>query len=136
MDLSSQMLEGIGRDVAPFGLSVADFEVMVRLRDSGATGIRMSELAAHVLVTKSRLTYRIDRLEELGHVCRESVETDRRGWVVHLTESGEELLSEALVRHFDGIRARLVDRVDPDELSQLGDLISKVLGPKNGAGRR
>lgn len=135
MDLSSQMLEGIARDVAPFGLSVADFEVMVRLRDSGSAGIRMSELAAHVLATKSRLTYRIDRLEELGYVCRESVESDRRGWVVHLTECGDALLSEALVRHFDGIRTRLVNRLEPDELSQLGDLISKVLVSRNGAGR-
>ena len=88
----------------------------------------LPELAARVLVSRSRLTYRVDRLEERGLVIRENCETDRRGFIARLTPAGRQLLVEVAPHHVAGVRARLVDRVDREEFLTLGRIVTKVLG--------
>ena len=50
----------------------------------------MSELAEQVFVSRSRLTYRVDRLTEVGFVVREECQDDRRGLWAILTETGRQ----------------------------------------------
>jgi len=127
VEFSGRIIDGMDTDVAPFGLTGADYEVLVHLSEA-EDGLRMSELAARVLVSRSRLTYRVDRLEERGLVVRENCETDRRGFIARLTPSGYELLVEVAPHHVSGVRARLVDRLERDEFLTLGRLAAKVLG--------
>lgn len=128
VEFCGRIIDGMDVDVAPFGLTGADYEVLVHLSEAEQTGLRMSELAARVLVSRSRLTYRVDRLEERGLVVRENCETDRRGFIARLTPAGMELLVEVAPHHVAGVRARLVDRLDRDEFLTLGRLATKVLG--------
>lgn len=128
VEFCGRIIDGMDVDVAPFGLTGADYEVLVHLSEAQDHGLRMSELAARVLVSRSRLTYRVDRLEERGLVVRENCETDRRGFIARLTDAGMELLSVVAPHHVAGVRARLVDRLDDDEFLELGRLAAKVLG--------
>ena len=57
--------------------------------------LRMSELAEQVLVSRSRLTYRVDRLAELDYVTRQECEDDRRGLFAILTDNGAKALAAA-----------------------------------------
>ena len=88
VEFCGHITNGADVDVLRHGLSGSDYEVLVRLADAGTEGIRMSELAALVLVSKSRLTYRIDRMERRGLVTRRVCDTDRRGFIAEITEHG------------------------------------------------
>lgn len=127
VEFSATVLNGTNVDVVPFGLTGADYDMLVALAGS-AKGMRMSELAARALVSKSRLTYRVDRLEDRGLVIREPCATDRRGYVARITPSGRALLEEVAPRYEAGVRTRVVDRLDPREFELLGRIAAKALG--------
>ena len=127
LEFCGRIIDGMDDDVAPFGLTSSDYEVLVHLSEARDEGLRMSELAARVLVSRSRLTYRVDRLEERGLVVRESCLTDRRGFIARLTPAGRSFLREVAPHHVAGVRARVVDRLDREEMLELGRIAAKVL---------
>ncbi len=70
------------------GLSHADYEILVRLSEAPEHALRMSELAARTLFSRSRLSHAVGRLEREGLVRREPYSGDRRGLCAVLTEKG------------------------------------------------
>ena len=133
IEFCGRLLDGMDADVARFGLTGPDYEVLVHLSEAQEDGLRMSELASRVLVSKSRLTYRVDRLEERGLVVREPCETDRRGFIARLTPAGLDMLAEAAPHHVQGVRERIVEYLDDDEFLELGRLARKVLDGQRSA---
>ncbi|QBI56365.1 MarR family winged helix-turn-helix transcriptional regulator [Streptomonospora litoralis] len=114
------------------GLSLVEFGILVTLSESPAMRMRMRVLADSVIVSKSRLSHQIARLERTGHVRREVCEEDRRGsWAV-LTDSGLELLRTAAVSHVTRVRERVFDRLTREQVRELG-AIMRVLEPGSGA---
>ena len=79
-------------------LALSDFDVLAQLHAAGGT-LRMRDLADRVLLSRSGLTRRVDRLESDGFVERAACETDRRGSYAHLTDAGRERLGRALPVH-------------------------------------
>ena len=55
-----------------FGLSLAEYELLVRMSESPDHTIRMGELAASVGHSRSRLTHTVKRMEQAGYVTRTS----------------------------------------------------------------
>ncbi len=102
------------------GLSLADYEVMVHLTEKPERRLRMSELAERTLVSRSRLTHQVDRMERAGWVVREPCSEDRRGsWAV-LTDAGHEAIIAAAPTHVAGVRRHLVDLLGRTEFTKLG----------------
>lgn len=98
------------------GIPLTDYEILVFLSESEGHQLRMSEIADHVLVSRSRLTYRVDRLVEQGLVVRSEATDDRRGLYAELTPQGLEVLSEAAKTHVVDVRRHLMDHVSADDL--------------------
>src|SRR6478735_5955696 len=72
--------EKLSRELqAAHGLTIGDYEILVRLSESPGRGLRMSLLASHTLASRSRLSHQVDRLEKAGLVERQACESDRRG---------------------------------------------------------
>src|SRR3954471_13387007 len=69
------------------GLSLADFDVLAQLAKAGGE-LRMTDLAARALISRSGMTRRVARLVNEGLVMRADVDGDGRGVVVALTEAG------------------------------------------------
>ena len=111
---------------AAHGLTMSDYEILVRLSEAPARQLRMSQLADFTLVSRSRLSHQIDRLEKSGLVVREACETDRRGANAVLTETGWELLVEAAPTHVDGVREHFVDQLDEAQFAALGEALAVV----------
>jgi DNA-binding MarR family transcriptional regulator len=107
------------------GLSLSDYEVLADLSEAPGERLRMSELAELALVSRSRLTHAVDRLQQAGMVRRERCPGDRRGVNAVLTAKGRRLLEEAAPTHVEGVRRYLVD-VGPAELTRLTDLFTRV----------
>jgi DNA-binding MarR family transcriptional regulator len=98
------------------GLPLTDFEILVFLSESKNHQLRMSELADQVLVSRSRLTYRVDRLVEQGLAVRSEAPDDRRGLYAHITAQGLQLLAEAARTHVADVRSHLMDHVTEQDL--------------------
>lgn len=108
------------------GIPLTDYEILVFLSEAPRRRLRMSELADQVLVSRSRLTYRVDRLVERGLVVRSEVADDRRGLYAELTEAGGRLLAEAAKTHVEDVRTRLMDHIGPGELEGFSRLWKTV----------
>jgi DNA-binding MarR family transcriptional regulator len=120
--------ERLERDMkAQHGLSMAEYEVMVRLSEAPEHQLRMSELAGRTLASKSRLSHQISRMEDAGLVRRQGCLQDRRGAFAVLTEEGWQALVAAAPDHVATVRAWLVDALTPEEFTQLGALSARVL---------
>jgi DNA-binding MarR family transcriptional regulator len=112
---------------AAHGLSMAEYEVMVRLSEAPGRRLRMSDLAGRTLSSKSRLSHQVTRMEQDGLVRREECLEDRRGaWAV-LSEEGWRRLVEAAPSHVTSVRHWLVDAMPPTEFAQLGATCTKVV---------
>jgi DNA-binding MarR family transcriptional regulator len=101
------------------GLSTADYDVLVRLADDPARGMRMSDLADAVLQPRSSLTRIVSGLEARGLVRREPAPDDGRGARARLTRAGAAAFRRAQVTHLDGVRRVFLDRLTDAQLDQL-----------------
>lgn len=90
-------------------LPLSWFDVLVQLSEAPGMRLRMQELASSVMLTRSGLTRRVDRMVAAGLVRREPLPGDRRSVSAVLTEEGfQRLLSvvpgyrEKVERYFRG----------------------------------
>ncbi|AOS60999.1 transcriptional regulator, MarR family [Actinoalloteichus hymeniacidonis] len=107
-------------------LALADYEILVRLAERADSRMRMSELAAEVASSKSRVSHQISRLQHAGLVQRIECPSDGRGVFAVLTERGAEVLERAAPTHADGVRRLLIDLLDVEEQAILGRVFARV----------
>jgi DNA-binding MarR family transcriptional regulator len=107
-------------------LTLADYEILVHLSEADDDRLRMSELADAALVSRSRLTHRVNRLGERGLVEREACPTDKRGTYAVLTAAGRALLERAAPTHVASARTHLIDHLSPAEFEVLGEVLGRV----------
>jgi DNA-binding MarR family transcriptional regulator len=118
----------LGRDLQEeCGLTLADYEIMVRLSEAPGRRLRMSELAQVTLSSRSRLSHQIDRMQKAGYVDREECADDRRGYFAVLTDEGFRTLEQAAPKHVESVRRRLVDVLTPEEFAEFGRLNQKLV---------
>jgi DNA-binding MarR family transcriptional regulator len=86
----------------------------------------MSELAKYSLVSRSRLTHQIARLEAAGLVTRKACSVDGRGLYAHLTKRGFTKLEKAAPDHVTSVRKHLVDALGEADFSSLGKFSKKI----------
>jgi DNA-binding MarR family transcriptional regulator len=113
--------------LADHGISLADYEILVNLSAEPAGELRMTELAARTLVSRSGLTRRLDRLVEAGLVARRSCSTDRRGVLAVMTDAGRARLEEAAPTHVDGVRRHFVSQLEGLDLVALATSLDAVV---------
>lgn len=120
LETSTRALEQLDRDLqARHDLSLADYEILAFLSEADERQLPMTELAHRSLVSKSRLTYRVDRLVAKGFVERRRCDSDgRRVWAT-LTDTGFTALEEAWPLHLAGVRNHVIEPVHPDDLPAL-----------------
>ena len=108
------------------GLALADFDVLAQLALAGGD-LRMTELAARALISRSGMTRRVGRLVDEGLVRRANADADARGIVVCLTDAGVARLAETAPVHARGISQLFVAQLDDEELSLLKTALDKVI---------
>src|ERR671923_829451 len=97
-------------------LSLADYDVLLRLANAPTSGLRMTELAKRLLAPASTLTRRMDGLAADGLVSRERSAADSRVIVARLTPRGRGILRRAAVTHLRGVREHFVGRLSEKQL--------------------
>src|SRR5438270_13923570 len=107
------------------GLALADFDVLAQLSVAGGE-LRMTELAARVLISRSGMTRRVARLVDEGLVRRGTAGTDGRGVVVALTDAGVARLTDTAPAHVRGVSELFVAQRDDREVAALQGALDKA----------
>ena len=107
----------VHKHLSSAGLTVSQFGVLEAMFHLGPLSQR--DLGRKILRSSGNITMVIDNLEKRGLVRRERDASDRRIFIVHLTEEGQKLIEKIFPSH-----ATLITR----ELSVLKAADQKVLG--------
>lgn len=110
-------------------LPLSSYEVLLQLANAPAVGMRMSDIADRVLLSRSGLTRLVDRLERDGLVERRSCPNDLRGQYALITDRGRDVFAEARATHLEGVRREFVSRFSEPELEGLAEMWERFEGP-------
>ncbi len=127
LEATTRVADRLNDDLkAAFGLTLEDYEILVFLSEAPDRRLRMAELAGALLASRSRLTYRIDRLETAGLVARRPCPDDGRAIWAELTESGHQVLRDAAPGHVRAVREQLIDHFTHEEWLRFGAALRRV----------
>ena len=98
--LHRQIEQVLESDLAGWGMSARQIEILESLFHSKDGGMTPADLADDVCLTRSAMTSALDSLEKLGHVTRSPHPSDRRMVVISLTPSGLAFLREHLPERY------------------------------------
>jgi DNA-binding MarR family transcriptional regulator len=110
-----------------FGLTAADFRVIVTLRRAGPPyELPQARLMSQLALTSGTISLRVDRLAKRGIVTREADPDDKRGQRIRLTADGLRLFDKITPVHLAN-EERLLSSLTHDERDTLARLLSKLL---------
>ena len=110
-----------------FGLTAADFRVIVTLRRVGSPyELPQARLMTQLALTSGTISLRVDRLAKRGIITREPDPDDKRGQRVRLTAEGLRLFDKIAPLHLAN-EDRLLSSLTHDERATLAWLLSKLL---------
>ncbi|MDJ0462295.1 MarR family transcriptional regulator [Streptomyces sp. H27-C3] len=127
LDASRLLTYQLEKDLQPFGLTMNDYEILVNLSESDDRRMRMSDLAAATLQSKSRLSHQITRMEKAGLVRRENCESDRRGLYAVLTDQGGDTMKQVAPHHVESVRKHFIGLLPPEALAELSTSLTPVV---------
>lgn len=116
----------VASQLAEHGLTPVQFSVLAQLLDAD-TGLRMSDLADQLVVSRSGLTYQVTQLETGGLVTRSSSSSDSRGVVAQLTAAGRDRVLEVFPGHVELVRENFLNLLDADEIATVRTALGKVV---------
>jgi len=96
---------------------------------------RMGELAGHLGVGQSAVTPLADRLEAAGLIQRRRSDTDRRAWLVELTEAGQAVFEEESAA-YERVAEAMLEPLGDRQRDALLDLMGEVAATVGDAGSR
>jgi DNA-binding MarR family transcriptional regulator len=111
---------------ADMGIGLNALEVLWLLAIARGNRLRMTDLADHLVFTRSGVTRLVDRLERDGLVLRENVDEDLRGRYAILTRKGFDLFEEAARLHVDALGELFFGKLNTRELKQFNALLCLV----------
>lgn len=124
----STITDVLGRELAEAtGLPLSWYDVLTQLHGACEGRLRMQELAAAVVLSKSGLTRLVDRLEGEGLVQRTTCPSDRRGTFAAITPAGAAALSAARPVHLDGVARHFGSHLTPEQVSALTTALRALL---------
>jgi len=110
-----------------FGISLADYDVLVVLSEAPDGRRRVFELTDALAWEQSRVSHQLARMQRRGLVAREECPTDARGAFAVLTEAGRGAIERAAPAHVEMVRQLVFDGLSSDQLTALTDVTARVL---------
>jgi DNA-binding MarR family transcriptional regulator len=107
-------------------LSLRWYEVMLHLTRAPEGQMRMQDLAAVSLQSKSGLTRLVDRMEAAGLVTRQSCPSDRRGVFAAITPAGRRRFKRAAPLHVRGIERHFGRHLAEGDSSALTSVLERL----------
>lgn len=107
-----------------FGTTLPRFDFMSQLQRV-PEGMTMGELSERMMVSGGNVSGIATQLVKEGLISRQSLPSDRRTFMVKLTDSGLNVFNEMAIRHEEWVISLLGD-IDQEDVHQLFQLLGKV----------
>jgi DNA-binding MarR family transcriptional regulator len=107
---------------------LAWYDVLLELSAAPERRMRMSDLGASVVLSRTRVSRIVDELVGEGYVTRVPNPEDGRSAFAALTPDGYRVFRHAAPVYLDVIRAHLSGRLSSSDARQLRRLLEKALG--------
>jgi DNA-binding MarR family transcriptional regulator len=108
------------------GLTLSDYEVLLRLKNTEGGMMRRVDLAEQVLLTASGITRLLEGLERAGFVRKETCASDARVSYAKITDEGLAKFKAASKTHLQGIDELFLSRYSGSELATLAELLGRL----------
>ena len=123
----ASIVRGLDRElVSEHGLTINDYEVLIRLSRAPERSMRRVDLAQQVLLTPSGITRLLDGLQRCGYVDKAACASDARVVYARLTDLGLAKLEEASVDHFANIRELFRERFSEEDLTTMCEFLERL----------
>lgn len=111
-------------DAHEVGLS--DVRLLHRLSRSESGSARMGDLADALVVSASRISRQVGRLEDKGLAKRVPSEKDGRSVLATITDKGRALLSEAMLTYGDAIREHYLQQLSRPQTAAMAENCRRI----------
>jgi DNA-binding MarR family transcriptional regulator len=123
---SRRLIDELDSDLGEHDLSMPDYEILVQLSEAPDRKMRMSELAANALLSRSRLSHRMKVMEKAGWVKREACPVDKRGYFAVMTAKGWKAIVAAAPDHVESVRTRFMDHLTKADQQVLAEIFERI----------
>jgi DNA-binding MarR family transcriptional regulator len=114
------LLRELDRDLQrDYGISKAEFSVLVTLHRTSGGQMRVQELAESLDWDKSRVAHQLTRMENRELVDRTADESNGRRLGIGLTAKGRNAVQSAIRGHADNIRRYFFDVLTPEQAAAI-----------------
>jgi DNA-binding MarR family transcriptional regulator len=128
LQMQSRLAAELNRRLqASHGLSLADYDVLVRLSEADHGRLRPFQLEQDLQWEQSRLAHQLTRMQRRGLLLREKCAEDGRGSFVVLTDAGRAAIERAAPAHVEAVRTVVFDGLSAADVAQLERLAATVL---------
>jgi DNA-binding MarR family transcriptional regulator len=128
LQMTSQLNARMNRQLQDdYGVSLADYDVLVTLSEAPAGRLRVFEIAGELAWEQSRVSHQLARMQRRGLVAREECPADARGAFAVLTDAGRAAIERAAPAHVETVRELVFDGLSRDQLAALTGITSRVL---------
>jgi DNA-binding MarR family transcriptional regulator len=114
--LARELDRGLQRE---FGISKAEFSVLVTLHRAPGDEMRVGELAESLDWEKSRVAHLLTRMEGRGLVERTGSGQSGRRAGIGLTAKGRDAAANAILGHAESVRKYFFDALDPEQAAAI-----------------
>ena len=126
--MTSQLNARMNRQLLQdYGVSLADYDVLVVLSEAPAGRLRVFEVADALAWEQSRVSHQLARMQRRGLIAREDCASDARGAFAVLTQAGRAAIERAAPAHVETVRQLVFDGLSHDQLTALTEITSQVL---------
>jgi len=108
------------------GVSFAQLEILARIAEAGDEGMRMTDIADTLVVSRSGLTYQMRQLEKRDLVSRAPSPNDERSVIARITPAGLTCVVDAAPHYIEVVKSLFLDHVSPGDLTVLADILDGV----------
>ncbi|MEM9515701.1 MAG: MarR family transcriptional regulator [Actinomycetota bacterium] len=126
IESTGDLTRALEHDLADYGMTVGDYQVLVYLSESEGRAMRMRDLAEVLQLSPSGLTRRLDGLVANGWVERQPSEDDRRVMRAVLTDRGFQALDDAAPVHVESVRRHMFDHLDSEQVDAMASIFTSL----------
>ena len=123
---STDLVNLIAKDLAPYGLDGGDYQLLAMLSEAPDQKLKMCDLAERLRLSRSGLTRRIDGVLKAKYVSQVRDNQDGRVVFAHLTKKGFDLIKKVAPHHLESVRSRMINLLSPAEIRAFGRGFEKI----------
>ena len=124
----SRVLRAIERDLDAAGaIPLTWYDVLLELNAAPDRQLRMQDLAARAVLSRSRISRIVSELEAAGHVERRTDPADGRAWLATITASGRTVLKRSAPLYLAGIDRHFNRHLSPTAQRAVARALQPVI---------